>query len=110
MGDGTVRGLRPGDALEPATTIHPDGTVTSPDGRRLGQMRADGMVVKPDGHILGMMTPNGAIVIPGPGDVLHPNSTVMPDGMALDGQASIGVRGPSGNIRYASMQDIDPSR
>merc|ERR1719345_648118 len=192
MGDGTVRGLRPGDALEPATTIHPDGTVTSPDGRRLGQMRADGMVVKPDGHILGMMTPNGAIVIPGPGDVLHPNSTVTPDGMALDaqgrplgrvmpdgvvigpdgapigminadgfigampppganlftgttlkqgkqfgpqivldslgrvlgklsgsgnnmvmgpdGQTSIGVRGPNGNIRYASMQDLDPSR
>jgi len=190
--DGTVRGLRPGDALEPATTIHPDGTVTSPDGRRLGQMRADGMVVKPDGHILGMMTPNGAIVIPGPGDVLHPNSTVTPDGMALDaqgrplgrvmpdgvvigpdgapigminadgfigampppganlftgttlkqgkqfgpqivldslgrvlgrlsgsgnnmvmgpdGQTSIGVRGPNGNIRYASMQDLDPSR
>ena len=191
MGDGTVRGLRPGDALEPATTVHPDGTVTSPDGRRLGQLRADGMVVKPDGHILGMMTPNGAIVVPGPGDVLHPNSTVTPDGVALDaqgrplgrvmpdgvvigpdgfivgmlnadgfigalpppganlftgttlkpgqqfgpqlvlsaagrilgklrpennmvmgpdGQTSIGVRGPNGSIRYASVRDLDPSR
>ena len=192
MGDGTVRGMRPGDLLEPATTVHPDGTVTSPDGRRLGQLRADGMVVRPDGHVLGMRTPDGAIVVPGPGDVLHPNTSVTPDGVALDaqgkplgrvqpdgvviapdgtivgmlnpdgfigalpppganlftgttlkqgpqgfgpqvvmsaggkvlgklrpennmvigpdGQTGIGIRGPSGNIRYASVADLDPSR
>ena len=44
------------------------------------------MVVRPDGHILGMRTPDGAIVVPGPGDVLHPNTSVTPDGVALDAQ------------------------
>ena len=82
--DGTVRGLRPGDMLEPNTTVHPDGTVTAPDGRVLGTLRPDGMVVKPDGHILGMRTPNGAVVVPGHGDVFHAKATVTPDGMALD--------------------------
>merc|ERR1740130_2500161 len=137
MGDGTVRRLRPGDVLEPATTIHPDGTALDAQGRPLGRVMPDGVVIGPDGAPIGMINADGFIgAMPPPGANLFTGTTlkqgkqfgpqIVLDSlgrvlgrlsgsgnnmvMGPDGQTSIGVRGPNGNIRYASMQDLDPSR
>merc|ERR1719352_1637489 len=120
MGDGTVRGLRPGDLLEPATTVHPDGVVSAPDGTIVGMLNPDGFIgaLPPPGANLFTGTtlkqgPQGfgpQVVMSAGGKVLgklRPENNMV---IGPDGQTGIGIRGPSGNIRYASVADLDPSR